>query len=235
MFLLERQYMGLLKMIEQRSAEWFAERAGCITASNFSDAIAMKEVVVQRESKGTQRITKMVSTEARNTYMRKVVAEILSGKPNHSVSSRSMSWGADMEDFAEEAYELHTGNIVTAAPFMRHPAYQFLGASPDGLIGKDGGKEMKCPYDEQVHIRTWLEGMPDDHIDQVQGGMLVTVRKWWDFVSYHPEQAPPFRLFIQRIERDDAYINTVLLPGLLQFWAEVNQMVEIIKQKAGVK
>lgn len=37
---------------------------------------------------------------------------------------------------------------------------------------------------------------------------------------------------IERIERDDEYINNVLLPGLHAFWADVQKMVKVIEEKA---
>ncbi|MCT9071225.1 YqaJ viral recombinase family protein [Cupriavidus gilardii] len=50
-----------------------------------------------------------------------------------------------------------------------------------------GGIEIKSPHDEGVHINTWLNGMPEEHMPQVQGNMLVTGRQWWDFISYDPQ------------------------------------------------
>lgn len=205
--------------IEQRSEEWFAQRAGKITASRFADAIAMS-----KRKAGEP-------TEARSKYMRELVAEILMCAPKHSVSSQSMRWGTEVETFARESYELEHGVLVKESGFLLHPTCDFIGASPDGLVGEDGGIEMKCPHDEQVHISTWLDGMPEAHIGQVQGCMLVTGRKWWDFISYDPRQSEPFRLYVQRIPRDDAYIDTVLFPGLLQFWAEVQSMVDCLRRK----
>jgi len=36
----------------------------------------------------------------------------------------------------------------------------------------------------------------------------------------------------KRNERDDEYINNVLLPGLHAFWADVQKMVKVIEEKA---
>jgi predicted phage-related endonuclease len=207
-------------MIDQRTEEWRSQRAGKITASGFADAIAMNK------KKPTE------PTAARMTYMRTIVAEILSGRPKHEITSKSLSWGTEAEEFARQAYELETGLVVVQSEFVTHYDYDFIGASPDGLIGTDGGIEMKSPHDEQVHIGTWLNGMPDDHIAQVQGNMMVTGRQWWDFVSYDPRQAEKYQLYIQRIARDDTYINETLLPGLLKFWAEVQQMLKRIQDRA---
>lgn len=220
-------------MIEQRSPQWLAQRAGKVTASRFADAIAMKEVTIQRESKkeGKTKITEWQPTEARNTYLREVVAEILSGEPKYEIDSASLRWGREVEDYAREAFELETGLLVVQSEFGTHPLYDFIGSSPDGLIGEDGGLEMKCPKDPQVHIKTWMEGMPDDHIEQVQGNMYVWNRDWWEFVSYDPRQKEPYRLFRQRIERNNDYIDQVLEPGLLSFWRDVQATIKKLEDK----
>lgn len=206
-------------MTVQGSPEWLAERAGRITASRFADAIAI--------SKKTGK-----PTMEREKYMRSIVAELLSGRPRHSVSSQSMAWGSEAEAIARAAYELDCGIVVEPCGFIAHYQYDYIGGSPDGLIGTDGIIEIKCPHDEQVHIGTWLNGMPDDHIPQVQGNMMVTGRQWCDFISFDPRQGEPYQLYVQRIARDEDYISQALLPGLLAFWSEVQAMVKTIQERA---
>lgn len=216
-------------VIEQRSDEWRQVRAGRLTASRFADAIAFTggepgDVYKSGPKKGLPK--PKVSTDTRNRYLREIVFERLASTPRHEVGGRATQWGTEVEAYAREAVELETGLIIKPGEFATHPAYDFIGASPDGLIGTDGGYESKCPMDEAVHIKTLLEGMPSDHIAQVQGGMMVTGRKWWLFVSYDPRVPDPYRLYTQRVKRDDAYINSTLLPGLLQFEAEVRDMIK---------
>ena len=196
---------------EQRTPEWYAARAGKLTASKFAAVLGPKG--------------------GRATYMREVVFERASGMAKHEVSSKSLAWGTDVEGFGLDAYTLSTGNIIAPSPFVLHPVYDFIGASPDGLVGVDGGVESKCPHSEAVHVLTWLEGMPDDHTAQVQGNMAVTGRAWWDFISYDPRQAEPLRLYVQRIPRDDAYIAR-LVGALRQFNDEANEMLAHLMRKA---
>jgi len=171
------------------------------------------------------------SSEARQKYMREVVFEILSGTPKQSATAKAMDWGKDIEQYAREAYETKTGEFATIAEFQTHKDMQFVGSSPDFLIGEDGGAEIKCPHDEGKHVLTLLNGMPEEHMAQIQGNMFVTGRNWWDFVSYDPRQAEPYRIYIQRIERDDIFIEK-LREELLKFWKEVALMVTQIKGKA---
>lgn len=222
-------------VIEQRTDAWREARAGKLTASRFIDAIAMSKVepgkvYTSGPRKGQPKIAE--SLAPREKYKREVAFERMAGIPRHEISGHALRYGSEVEQFAREAYELHTGNIAVEAEFVCHPDYPFIGASPDFLVDSDGGGEMKCPMDEGVHIETWLEGVPIDHIPQIQGGMLVTGRQYWDFVSYDPRQCEKLRLYVQRIPRDDDYINGILLPGLLQFNAEVEQMIAELNRRA---
>jgi hypothetical protein len=221
--------------IEQRTDEWRAARAGKLTASRFTDALAFSggepgDVYKSGPKKGLPK--PKVSTDTRNRYLREIVFERLAATPKHEVGGRATQWGTDVEAYAKEAVELETGLIIMPGQFVTHPRYDFIGASPDGLIAVDGGYESKCPMDEAVHIKTLLDGMPADHVAQVQGGMMVTGRKWWLFASYDPRMSERFRLYTQRIERDDEYINGTLLPGLLQFEAEVQAIIKRLTERA---
>jgi len=206
---------------EQGSPEWLAQRAGKLTASTFGDAIA---VAKSGKNKGQ-------STAARERLMLVKAFERTAGIPKSSIDSYSLRWGKDLEPYAREAYEIETGNVVNQVGLIVHPTYDYIAASPDGLIGADGGYESKCPKDEAVHMGTWMHGMPEEHAPQVQGGMMCTGRAWWDFISYDPRCGEKYQLYIERIYRDDEYINTVLLPGLLQFEIELRALVKRLDQR----
>jgi len=202
---------------EQRTDAWRQERAGNLTASTFYDIIALK-----RDGN---------PTAERSRLMRRKAFERMAGIAEHEIGGRALSWGKDLEDAATETYEIETGLIVQRSGYVVHPKYPYIGASPDGLVGALGGIETKCPHDEAVHVQTWLEGMPEIHKPQVQGNMMVTERQWWDFISYDPRQSERFRLYIQRVPRDDDYCDW-LLKQLLQFEVELRTMVKTLEKRA---
>lgn len=194
----------------QRSPEWFTERAGKITASRIKD-------VMSNGRGGKPSLT-------RAAYMRQIVAELHTGQFKEAIKSKAMEWGTEMESVNLGAYEAFTGEFVTPVGFIVHPKYPFVGASPDFLVGEDGGGEMKCPYSQDVHLGTLLDGMPDEHMYQVQCGLWVTGRKWWDFTSFHPDFQPHTQLYVRRVHRDDEFIKT-MEAACLQFWAEVQSLL----------
>lgn len=203
----------------QGSEAWLSDRAGHVTASRFADVL---DVGANGKPK-----------KARDDYMMKLVAERITGQASDSATSAAMAWGHDAEPFARTAYETQTGRIVTESNFLRHPTMKWVGASPDGLIGADGGYESKCPHNSAVHLRTIRDGIPLEHTAQVQGCMLVSGRAWWDFISFDPRMPPDLRLYVQRIPRDDVYINA-LQNKLADFLAEVQVEVNafLLKGKA---
>lgn len=216
-------------MIEQRSEHWFMARAGKITASRMHD------VMVERErgefKSGPRKGQPKPQPLALVTYAHQLAAERLTMKPRKQVKAAALAWGQTVEPAAVAAYQAETGYIVTPAEFTTHPLYDFIGASPDFLVGAEGGGEIKSPESSEVHLETLLTGLPAEHIGQIQGGLWVTQRKWWDFVSYHPDFPPEHRIYIQRINRDDEYIAKLEI-ACLQMEADVKEILSELQRKA---
>lgn len=220
----------------QGTDEWRQDRAGKITASRFADAIAMtEEKVAQKADAKTGRqkgdIIPARPLACRTKYMYQLAFERVSGSPVHEISARSLQYGKDSEAFARNMYELITGAFVDLAGFVIHADHSFIGCSVDGLVNDDGMTEIKCPHDESVHVQTLIEGVPEDHIPQIQGCLFVTGRQWCDFISFDPRQAPHLQIYIQRIHRDDIYIQK-LKSGLLDFEKELQAVVNKLEAKA---
>jgi len=170
---------------EQGSEEWLKARLGVPSASNFSKLITMK---------GT------LSTQAK-AYVDALVAEAITGESTYVKVTDAMQRGTELEPYARERYFYETGNSVEEVGFCLHDDYQ-AGASPDGLIGEDGGLEIKCPLGGTMVSYLRVGRLPSKYWQQVQGCLHITGRKWWDFMAYHPDMKP----LIVRVERDEAFI-----------------------------
>lgn len=177
----------------QRTETWHQERAGKWTGSKFVDVLA-------RNKKTGEPL------KAYHDLIWQVVVERMTGQPVEGPTGQALAWGTEVEPFALEAFELETGDVVTPAGFIVHPVYSFVGASPDGLIGEDGGLEIKSPKSSTVHLERFIKGVPDEYRAQIQGCMWVTGRKWWSFVSYDPRMPASHRLLHVKVPRDDAFI-----------------------------
>lgn len=204
----------LERVSDQGSSSWLRDRAGCATASCFADILS----VSKRDGK---------ALKARDDYLMRLVVERITGEPVESASSFAMAWGTDAEPYARAEYEKVTGNLVMEVGFIKHKQCAWVGASSDGRVGAKGGVEIKCPFNSAVHLQTWLEGMPEQHLPQVMGQMWVLDLDWIDFCSYDPRMqhgGEHLKLYRQRIVRDEAYIASLQLQ-VMGFLDEVEAMV----------
>lgn len=160
----------MIYYFEQGTPEWFEVRRGKFTASNFND-LFMKE-----------------STIGFQKAIYKVAFERLTGKSPEEFISNYMQRGNELESVAREFYEMETFNKVHQIGFIEKD--EWVGCSPDGLIGEDGMIEIKCPaFNTQIN---YLLGgsLPSIYDWQVQGQLWITGRAWCDFISYHPDLKP---------------------------------------------
>ena len=178
----------------QQSEQWFADRAGVITASNFSK--------VMSNGRGNS------PSKTRFSYMKEKANEILSGTPNiNGFQNDAMRRGNELEPDARKFYTMLSGNDVEESGLIYLNELKRIGASVDGLVGRDGLVEIKAPS-LGVHMDYIIDGvMPTAYIKQIQGQMWVTGRKHCDFISYHPDA---WKMgFLIRVERDDDFIKTI--------------------------
>ncbi len=206
--------MIIFDHVEQGTDEWHEMRRGVITASRFKD--------VMSKGRGT------APSKTRHSYMLELAAEVLTGNVEHFEPNKYMQWGTEKEPEAKSMYEFLTDNEVSEVAFIKHDTLN-CGVSPDGLVGDNGGIEIKCPK-TTTQIETFLSGkMPSQHKAQVQGCMWVTERDYWDFVSFDPRIDGEASFFNVRVERDEEYIKE-LADGIALF---DDQLQDLIKQLKG--
>lgn len=193
---------------EQGSPDWFAARAGIPTASEFHTVMAVGK-------QGGKSLTRVA-------YLNKLAGEILTGEPMATYSNPDMERGKLMEDEARDLYAFMANVEPQRVGFVRNGN---KGASPDSLIGDNGGLEIKSAA-AHVQVARLLDGdLPSEHKAQVQGGLWVCEREWWDFCSYCPK-LPLLRV---RVYRDEKYIEKIAQEVEL-FNIELQQTVEYIRR-----
>lgn len=180
-------------MIEQNTPEWFAARAGRVTASRI-------EAVMAKGQSGKPSAT-------RANYMAQLIAERLTGVVEEGFKSKEMIRGQEVEPDARAAYAFMRDAELTPGGFVEHPSIPMAGASPDSFVDEDGLLEAKCP-NTATHLDTLLGGSIDGgYLKQMQFQMACTGRKWVDFVSFDPRLPPNLQLHIRRIHRDQDFIH----------------------------
>lgn len=170
-------------------------------------------------------------SEAAKNYAFRLAIERISKKPlDEGFETWAMKRGHELEPEARARHEEHAGVSVMPCGLVTTPDNVF-GASADGLIEPDGGAEYKCLVDPQ-RLRTCLINNDiSEFMDQVQGGMWITGRPWWDFCIYCPALAPIGRDFTRwRVPRDDDYINT-MEAELLEFKRLVDRNEAVLRSQ----
>lgn len=201
--------------VTQGSPEWHQLRLGKVTASRIADVCAR---------------TKTGYGAGRKNYMAELAAERLTGVQAEGFTNAAMQWGTDMEPEARSAYQFHANKRVVQVGFVDHPSIAETGASPDGEVSDDGLVEIKCP-NTATHIETLLGGIvPEKYVLQMQWQMACTGRKWCDFASYDPRLPESMRLFVRRVDRDEALIASIE-KDVTEFLDELRMTVYRLQKK----
>lgn len=182
--------MKVIKDIEQGSDLWLALRLGKVTASRMKDVLS--------KGRGT------AQSKTAETYMMELLCERLTGDAKPFFENDAMQWGTATEPQARAMYELMSGNTVNEVAFVEHN--EFIGISPDGLIGDDGLLEIKCPATITQVRRALTDNYSKDYYTQIQCQLWVTERQWCDFLSFDPRLDIDASYLLQRVERDDVFI-----------------------------
>ena len=157
--------------LDQGSSEWLLARRGIVTASEVHKLLTSKGAVA--------------TNQTAREYIAELAAERITGHVEDVYVSREMELGTMNEPYARDGYAEYKGVQVDEVGFMvrEYDGYK-LGFSPDGLVSDEGLIEIKSRK-PRIQINTILrDGVPNGNMAQIQMGLLVSGRKWCDYVSY---------------------------------------------------
>lgn len=152
--------------VEQGSPEWFNVRSGKVTGSNAQ--------AIGNVGKGL------------DTVVIETMAEFYSSAEKEQYTNDHLERGKELEDMAATIYGMETDQELAVVGFVEYN--EFVGCSPDRLVGEDGMLEIKCPNDKNF-LLLLLNGekeVDSKYVWQVQMQMLVCNRKWVDLCFYNP-------------------------------------------------
>lgn len=173
----DKPHITVYRDLEQGSPEWLEARCGLLTASQMNLILTPT--------------LKAASNDKERAHLYELTAQRISQYVEPSYQSFDMERG-QAEEIEARRYYAHHFAPVEEVGFIVNRRWGFaIGCSPDGLVGEDGGIEIKSRR-AAYQVRTILENVhdansetiPAEFVLQVQTSLLVTERAWWDFISF---------------------------------------------------
>lgn len=193
--------------LKQGSDEWFQEKLGKPSASNF-------DKIVCRDGKPSKQ---------RESYLFELVAERLTGKRSDSYKNEIMQEGNDRESESRNLYELLTDlEVEECGVIYKNEEKKFL-CSPDGLCN-GSGLELKNVLGKTQVKYLLANRLPPEYFAQVQGSLFITGFETWDFMSYCPGIEP----FLITVSPDLEY-QSFLCDALEEFCSELDNLYQKLK------
>jgi len=191
--------------INQRTPEWFLARRGKITASNAGAILGLNK------------------HRSADDVMRSMVREHF-GLESEFKGNIATDYGTRNESNAIEEFEIE--NLVSVQECGFFSNNDWLGGSPDGLIGDNAIVEVKCPFgrrnDKDTSKFLTIEEQPH-YFAQIQICLAVTKREMCHFIQWCPYGG----MTVERVFIDWKWLNRNV-KKLKEFH---NRFLEEIKKK----
>lgn len=192
--------------LEQGSDEWLAARCGILTASQIGKLITPT--------------LKVASNDTSRGLTASLVAERITGLVDDVYVTADMERGTLDEPYARQVYADNFAPVEQVGFMVREINGNQLGFSPDGLVSDDGIIEIKSRK-QKVQIATILaDVVPAENMAQIQTGLLVSGRRWCDYVSY----CGGMPLYVKRVLADPEWF-AVITAALEIFETNAAQML----------
>src|SRR5690606_13451562 len=135
-----------------------------------------------------------------------LAAERITGWTDPTFIGDDMWRGIDDEPKAREKYSECYAEAAEAGFMVEDKWGVQIGYSPDGLVGDDALIEIK-PRRSKTQLATILDDeVPTENMAQLQCGLLVSGRKWIDYVSY----CGGMPLYVKRVMPDPKWHDAIV-------------------------
>lgn len=206
----------------QHSEEWHALRCGVITAS------VMKNLLKKKTDKKTGEVTFSIpETDTTKAYYFELASQRVWNSTEDLYQSFDMMRGLKDEVDAFNLYCQNYEHLETCGFITNDDHGVLLGFSPDGLTAQneDGFIEVKSRNQKFQAETIYSFECPDDFIIQIQTGLIVSGRKWCDFLSY----CGGTQMFKIRVY-PDLELQKTIISAAVQADAEVNRIATQIRK-----
>lgn len=166
------------------------------------------------------RVLEVADDDTSRALTATLVAERIAGITEDTFISHDMWRGIDLEPIARDTYSGHHAAAEEVGFMVRREDTWTLGYSPDGLVGADGLLEVKAPRAKGHVLAVLNDEVPAFNMAQIQAGLLVSGRKWLDFIPY----VAGLPLWVKRVFPDPKW-HEVIVAACERFETTAAQMV----------
>lgn len=173
--------------IEQNTDIWMNMRAGKITGSALSKAMANYGKAFGEPAK---------------KYAVNIALEQITGKKmeGEGYSNEHMDRGHREEPLARMAYEdMYFCDVLNGGFYDLGDE----GCSPDGRVDEDGLIEIKSAIPSMHYARIAKQSFDSAYKWQIVGNLKMTGRDWIDFISYCSDFPVDKQLYVHRSHKED--------------------------------
>jgi hypothetical protein len=150
-------------------------------------------------------VIEVANNETSRSLTKLLTAERITGWTDPTFTSDDMWRGIEDEPRAREMYAEHYAPVTEVGFLVRQEAGWTLGYSPDGLVGDDGLIEVKSRRAKSQLATVLADDVPAANMPQLQAALLVSGRKWIDYVSFTGGMA----LFVKRVFPDERWFKAI--------------------------
>lgn len=175
----------------QGSEQWHDLRRGIVTASVVGKLLTPA--------------LKVADNDTSRAITATLAAERITGWTDETAMTSDMWRGVTCEPIARDLYSEHHAPADEFGFMLLEEDGWSLGLSPDGIVGDEGLIEIKAPR-ARTHLATILaDRVPPQYMGQCQAALMVSGRKWLDFVSFYGG----LKLWTKRVHPDPDWFAAI--------------------------
>ncbi len=201
------------KALFQGSDEWKLARCGLLTASEVKLIITPKRL-------------QYADNEKEKSHLYELAAQRVNEYVEPTYIGDDMLRGMDDESHARETYHEKYSPVDLCGFITNDDSGFTLGYSPDGLVGDDGQIECKSRRQKYQMETIATDTVPDEYIIQIQTGLLVSGRKWCDFISY----CGGMPMFVKRVYPDEK-MQAAIQAAAEIFHKKMDNIIKVYAEK----
>ena len=201
--------------IDQNTDDWMELRSGRIGGSSIGKIMA--------------NYGKAFGEPAHTEALRIALEKIKGSQGCDGYSNEHMDRGHEQEPIARSIYEDVTFCDVSNGGYYTDGEY--IGVSPDGLVGEDGLIEIKCVL-PHIHFATIKRGAYDPKYKwQLCLNLKTSGREWIDYVEFCSDFPEGKKLSVFRYTKDHFYeMNEMIEQRMSEFISLIGEKINVIRK-----